>query len=113
MFLLLGESQTDKPAYRPAETMQLSIACQNIADQPTLRSDIRYYLSQDAILDWNDQLLGTKTLGPILANAQLTIQESLPIPQNLIPNTYFIITVCSTEGAILNSKISITQIQIR
>lgn len=112
VFLLIAELFTSKQEYRPGEPITISVRLQNIFDKASARTEVRYYLSKDAVLDWNDELLARKMLSSIQGNAALTLSEDLVLPQNLLPGAYHIIAVCSAEGAILGSKTDLTTFKI-
>jgi hypothetical protein len=112
LFLLIAEAVPDRTVYTAGATVQLDINFQNIFDQPTPRSEIRYFLSEDAILDWNDRALGMKSLSGVPANARFTLIEKINLPNNLLSGNYHIIIVSSTEGAVLSSKTAVAPIKI-
>lgn len=112
IFLLIGEAILDQLTYRAGATVQLGIHFQNIFDQPTPRSEVRYFLSQDAVLDWNDQLLGSKSLSSIPPNARFALTEAVQLPANLLSGNYNLIIVSSAEGAVLSSKTALTTVKI-
>ncbi len=112
LFLLIAGASTDQLIYPAGATVQLDIHFQNIFDQPTPPTEVRYFLSQNATLDWNDQLLGFKSLSNILPNAGFNLKDTVPLPANLLSGTYYLIIVSSTEGAMLSSKTALTTIKI-
>lgn len=112
IFLLIAGVNTLSKSFRPAETIEVNSQIQNIFEQATPLTELRYFISEDTVLDWNDQLLKTKTLSSIPANAKLEMKESLALPINLLPGTYYLIVVSSTEGQILSSKTAIHTIKI-
>lgn len=112
VFLLIAELSPSKQEYAPGDSMKLSVRFQNIFDKPAARTEIRYFLSKDAIWDWNDELLHRKTLSSIQANTTFTLSEQLILPTVLLPGAYHIIAVCSADGAILSSKTDLTTFKI-
>ncbi len=112
LFLLIAGASTDQPTYRVGERAELDIHFQNIFDQPTPPTEVRYFLSQDATLDWNDQLLGFKSLSNILPNAGFNLKDAVTLPADLLSGTYYLIIVGSTEGAMLSSKTALTTLKI-
>lgn len=112
IFLLIAGVNTVNKSFRPAETIEVNSQIQNIFEQAAPLTELRYFISEDAVLDWNDQLLKTKTLSSIPANAKLEVKESIVLPTNLLPGTYHLIVVSSTEGKILSSKTAIHTIKI-
>lgn len=112
LFLLIGEVTSNQATYRAGAAVELQIQFQNIFDQPTPRSEVRYFWSRDTVLDWNDQLLGTKLLSSILPNARFELNETIQLPTNLLEGNYSLIIVSSTEGMVLSSKTALIAIKI-
>ncbi len=112
LFLLIAEAVPDRTTYTAGATVRLDINFQNIFDQPTPRSEIRYFLSEDTILDWNDQALGMKSLSGVPANARFALIEQIILPADLLPGNYHLIIVSSAEGAVLSSKTAVAPIKI-
>ena len=112
IFLLIGSVTTPNKTFRSGENMEVSTPIQNIFEQATPLTELRYFFSEDGVLDWSDKLLKTKTLSNIPANAQLQVKEQIALPGNLLNGTYYLIVVSSTEGQILSSKTAIASIKI-
>ncbi len=112
IFLLIGSVATPNKTFRSGENMEVNTPIQNIFEQATPLTELRYFFSEDGVLDWNDKLLKTKTLSNIPANAQLQVKERVTVPANLLNGTYYLIVVSSTEGQILSSKTAIGSIKI-
>lgn len=112
LFLLIADAVPDRATYTTGATVQLDINFQNIFDQPTPRSEIRYFLSEDTVLDWNDEPLGMKSLSGVPANARFAMTEQITLPDNLLPGNYHLIIVSSAEGAVLSSKTAVAPIKI-
>lgn len=112
IFLLASSLNPNKNKYLSAERVSLSTYFQNIFDQPTPKTEIRIYLSLDNILDWNDQLLHTKSLSSLPANVNFKLTEEFHLPENMLDGVYHLIVVTSPENAILDSKIISTTITV-
>lgn len=112
IFLLISEVSTQSPDYLPGDVLNFSVVLQNIFDQPTLRSENRYFLSEDNILDWNDLRLGTELLSSVLPMATLKLNSTIQLPEQLLPGKYYLLIVNSSEGSILNSKTGIVSFNI-
>lgn len=112
VFLLIAELYTSQQNYAAGDSVRLSVRLQNIFDKPSARTEIRYFLSKDAVWDWNDDQLHLKTLSSIQAKATLTLSEQFALPAALLPGTYHIIAVCSADGVILSSKVDLTTFKI-
>lgn len=113
IFLLIAEVMPDKIDYFPGQSMRVNIELQNIFDQPTHNTELRYFLSDDAVFDWNDSLLGMKSLSSLPSNVHFQLEESITLPDDTLAGEYFILFVASTEGEILSSKTAITKILIK
>ena len=110
---LLASGITATPmTLRAGESFILEANLQNIFERATSRTEIRTFFSDDAQLDWGDQLLGRRNLSSVRPNSSLSLKENLTLPTDVLPGEYYIILVCSAEGKILHSKTDSTTIQI-
>ncbi|NUO02353.1 MAG: hypothetical protein HUU01_17240 [Saprospiraceae bacterium] len=112
VFLLASDVNLSTPQQKAGETVGVGVQLQNIFDKQAPRTEVRFFFSEDAALSWSDKLLATKTLSSTPAQASFVLEESVRLPENLLPGKYFIIVVCSSDGEILNSKTDLTAIQI-
>ncbi|GAB4497758.1 MAG: hypothetical protein OHK0019_31950 [Saprospiraceae bacterium] len=104
IFVLVAEVDTDTTAYAAGNKVQLRIGLQNIFNEPTPRTELRVYLSSDAIWDFNDTLLTSKTYSGFPAELKVTLEEQITLPQNVLPGQYHLLVVAAPEGNILNAK---------
>lgn len=111
-YLLASGLKPSQQELRAGETFELGANLQNIFDQATSRTEVRIFLSENAQLDWDDQLLGRRNLSSVLPNATFVFTEKLTLPGDVLPGEYHIIMVCSAEGEILGSKTDTAIIQI-
>ncbi len=112
VYLLASGMKASQKSLRAGETFEVEANLQNIFDQATSRTEVRIFLSKNAQLDWDDQLLGRRNLSSVLPNAALVLKESLTLPTDALPGEYHLIIVCSAESEILGSKTDSTVIQI-
>lgn len=112
IYLLVSGLKVSKPELRAGEDFGLEANLQNIFDQATTRTEVRLFLSKNAHLDWDDQLLNRRNLSSVLPNASFVFTEKLTLPSDVLPGEYNIIIVCSAEGEILDSKTDSIPIQI-
>lgn len=111
-FLLLNNLEVDRDTSLAGQTLEGELFFQNIFTQPVGLTEIRYFLSADAVLDWSDTLLGQMTLSSFPAESASSVKTSLTLPADLIEGAYYLLAVSSPEGDILASKTSLTAIQI-
>jgi hypothetical protein len=112
VYLLASGLKASQKDLRAGESFELEANLQNIFDQATSRTEVRVFLSKNAQLDWDDQLLGRRNLSSVLPNAAFVFKENLSLPADALPGEYHLIMVCSAEGEILGSKTDSTLIQI-
>ncbi|MEL7122403.1 MAG: hypothetical protein AAFO07_23360, partial [Bacteroidota bacterium] len=111
-FLLVSNISSDQITYRKGGRVRLKIGFQNIFNKATPRSEIRIFISKDTILDWNDEELALRVLNSIPPEASFELNETIQLPNDLLPGDYNIIVVSSSEGAILSSTVELTSIKI-
>lgn len=112
IFLLISDITLSQTTITAGSELSLVIGLQNIFDQPTVKTDLRFYLSSDAILDWNDKLLDTRSLSSVPANVNFSLSETVTLPKDLLVGQYNLIVVSSSEGAIISSKTIQTSLKI-
>lgn len=102
-YLLVSDMNTEKNAYQAKDTVALTINLQNIAEAVTPTTQIRVFLSKDAVLDWDDVELSEKAYTNFPANQAIVLREKVVLGKSVMPGTYNLITVISIEGNILSS----------
>lgn len=112
-FLLISNASTNQTTYAAGESVEIEVELQNIFTQETPRTELRYYLSKDAHLHWNDGLLLTKTYSALPGEKSFTLSNSFQLPDQLIKGTYFIIIVAAPEGKVIHSKIGTAIINVK
>lgn len=112
IFVLVAEVGADTTAYAAGNTAQLRVGLQNIFNEPTPRTELRVYLSSDAVWDFNDALLTSKAYSGFPAELKATIEEQIALPKNVLPGQYHLLVVAAPEGNILNAKTGSTIINI-
>lgn len=103
-FLLIANITTDRNAYAPGTQAQVSVSLKNIFSQEAPRTEIRYYLSTDTYLHWNDRFLLAKSYSSFPPENTFDLLNTLPIPQDVSPGTYYLIVVAAPEGEVIHSK---------
>lgn len=112
VFLLMGGVQVPDQDFLPGAAFEATLSLKNIFDAATPLTDLRFFLSIDEQLDWDDPLLLTKTVSSLPPDASLELTEKLTLPSGLLPGKYFLLAVSSSEGDVLNSKIALTALKI-
>lgn len=111
-YLLVSSLDVENRPYLPGESVALAIGLQNIFDDPSLRAEVRVYLSQDTVWDFGDVELLNRQYSSFPANAQTTVHEKIKIPDDLLPGDYCLIVVSMPEGDILQAKAGTIRIKI-
>jgi hypothetical protein len=111
-FLLLADFTSDRKQYRPGERVFMNLSLQNIFDRPSPVSEVRYFLSRNDQLDWEDELLLQKTYNELPAGASFPLRQELELPSDISPGDYYLFVAVSPGGEILSSKVERTKIQI-
>ena len=112
IFVLVSEVAADTAAYAAGGTARLNFGLQNVFDQSTPRTDVRVYLSTDLTWDFDDKMLTSKSYSGFPANLKVTLQETITLPQNILPGVYHLLVVAAPEGNILNAKTGTTTINM-
>lgn len=112
MALMIDAAISDKSNYRSGETANLSIKLINIFDTETTQAEIRCYLSKDAVFDFDDKLLNIKSFASVPAGANLTVKESVKIPDNTLVGNYYILIVSATQRSVLSSRVHALRLNI-
>jgi hypothetical protein len=110
--LMINGATTNKNTHGSGEALSVSVQMANIFDEATRRTEVRFFFSKDAVLDWDDKILALKTLASVPAGATLTVNENMTLPMGLMKGEYFLLVVSSTEGGILNSRMHPIKIQV-
>lgn len=111
-FLLVADFTSDRTQYRPGARLFLNLNLQNIFDRPSPVSDVRYFLSRNDQLDWEDELLLHKTYDELPAGARFPLRQELELPSDIPPGNYYLFVAVSPGGEILSSKVERTKIQV-
>lgn len=112
VFALVEQVSTRDLAYRPGDTALLEINLRNVFDEPTLRTELRIYLSTDAVWHFTDPILLSKTYSSLPAYARAELKEKCLLPASLLPGEYYLIVVATPEGDILNAKTGLLKIRL-
>lgn len=112
IFALVEQVSSRDLAYRPGDTASLNINLRNVFDEPTLRTELRVYLSTDAVWHFTDPLLLSKVYSSLPAYARAELGEKCPLPASLLSGEYYLIVVAAPEGDILNAKTGLLKIRL-
>lgn len=112
IFVLVSEISTDSTTYAAGTAVRLSIGLQNIFDEPSPRTEIRVYLSSDSSWDFDDKLLTNKTFSSFPANLKVPLNETVRLPDDLLPGACYLLVVAAPDGNILNAKTGSVTINI-
>lgn len=82
-------------AYEAGEDVPVITRLQNNSTEDSGAFAINFYVSSDNVITAADTLVGTQQVSSIAANAGLTIDENVNLPESLVAGDYFI-------GAILD-----------
>lgn len=81
------------------QILELNHRTNNIGDGAATENSVTIYLSDDAILDGNDQVIGSGTTEPLTANTSFTQPIEITIP-DVTPGDFFVISVVDEEGSV-------------
>jgi len=81
--------------YEAGEDVQVNSQLKNNSTEDSGAFEVNFYVSSDNIITGADTLIGTTQVSNIAANASLTLDENVNLPESLVAGDYFI-------GAILN-----------
>ena len=112
LFALVSELGADTSVFSAGNTVALRIGLQNIFDEPAPQTDLRVYLSKDAVWHFDDTLLITKSFSGFPANARASLSEPVPLPAEVLPGEYYLLVVAAPEGNIQNAKTGVMPITI-
>lgn len=104
IFVLVSDVTADTSFYAAGDATRLSIGLQNIFDEPSPSTEVRVYLSSDAIWDFDDNLLLYKAYSGFPANLKVSLNETVQLPDDILPGAYQLLVVVAPEGNILNAK---------
>ena len=103
-FLMISNIEADSMIYAPEQEFAFKVNLENIFEVSSPRTELRYFLSKDARLDWADTLLGQKVLSSLPPSVKFSLPETVKLPSNLPNGDYYLIVVGSPDGDILQSK---------
>jgi hypothetical protein len=112
IFALVSEVAADTSTYAAGSTARLRIGLQNIFEEATPQTDVRVYISTDAVWDFDDTLLLSKSYSGFPANLKAALEERVLLPKEILPGGHYLLVVAAPEGNILNAKTGSTKINI-
>lgn len=111
-FLMIADAYTDANLYAKASTVTVTVDLQNIFTKETPRTELRYYLSNDAKLHWDDQLLLSRYYSSLPGEKTFSLTNKVQLPRDLIAQEYYIIIVAAPEGEVMRGELGSTIIKI-
>jgi len=115
-FLLSADApQTEKKFYRAGETANFTYTLSNPYEVSVARTEIRYFLSNDATYDWTDRPLTdtTKTYSDFPAQGTFRMEESAVLPDGLTPGNYYLLIVNAGNGDLSQLRVSPLPLSVR
>ncbi len=112
VFLMVGSVELPLQSYSPGDQVDIALNMENIFDKEVPPTALRFYLSVDTVLDWNDVYLDNRVLSNIPPNTTFQLTQTLHLPVSLAAGEYQLVVVGSTEGAILSSKTYFTTLKV-
>lgn len=76
----------------------------NTGGRTAIGTVVRFYLSADTVIDSNDPVIGDTTPRDVLANDELLISSSAPIPNNTTPGTYYLLSKVDPDMALVEQN---------
>lgn len=111
--LAVTNLKAQKPFFHPLDSLDFGFEIKNPQELPVSDLQIRIFLSNDNILDWEDTLLKKRFYSSFPNMPELLLRESCPLPANLLPERYYLFVVLSLQGEIFNSKTGLLAIEIK
>jgi hypothetical protein len=112
IFALVSAVTPDTSDIEAGDTLGITLGLQNIFEEPTPRTTMKIFLSNDEVWDFEDQSLLTKIYSGFPASLKFDIEESVAFPKELLAGSYYLIVVLSPENEILQSKTGLAKINI-
>lgn len=98
---------------KAGDSVLVSVEAQNVFEQTAPRTELRYFLSRDAILDWYDVPLGVRILSEVKPGVRISASDRLVIPTATVPGLYHLLVASSANAEVLSSKIEQTTLTIQ
>ncbi|WP_167291179.1 CARDB domain-containing protein [Hymenobacter busanensis] len=81
-----------------------SVTLSNVGPGVAAATVVSYYLSQNAVFDAGDQLLGTSSGGTLNNGASVTRNNNVTVPTNVASGTYYLLAIADPSGAVVETN---------
>lgn len=88
----------------PGSSLTATCSIYNLSGTTAQSSSVGYYLSTDATLDANDQLLGSSTGGALGVGQSAYRAAPLPLPASTVPGNYFLLFAADHQNVVNESN---------
>lgn len=110
--LMIGAITIENPTVKVGGVLSVSVELENLSNRDLSRPELRFFLSNDNSLSWDDELIDIKFFATFLAESSSRLDFEISIPDQRKPGGYSLIVVSSQESAILNSRIGVVSFDI-
>jgi parallel beta-helix repeat protein len=103
----------------PGAEFTLSVVIENSGGYDADAFQVRYYLTEDKIIDGKDTFLGERTVKNLLSGTEQIITETFVIPKSIGQKSYYLAMVANTDNSVFeenkenNTGYSIFRMKIR
>lgn len=88
----------------PGAEFTLSAVIENSGGYDADAFQVRYYLTDDKIIDGKDTFLGERTVKNLLSGTEQTITETLVIPKSIGQKSYYLAMVANTDNSVFEEN---------
>ncbi len=88
----------------PGAEFTLSAVIENSGGYDADAFQVRYYLTEDKIIDGKDTFLGERTVKNLLSGTEQTITETLVIPKSIGQKSYYLAMVANTDNSVFEEN---------
>ncbi|HQC00337.1 MAG TPA: CARDB domain-containing protein, partial [Methanospirillum sp.] len=88
----------------PGAEFTLSTVIENSGGYDADAFQVRYYLTEDKIIDGKDTFLGERTVKNLLSGTEQTITETLVIPKSIGQKSYYLAMVTNTDNSVFEEN---------
>ena len=88
----------------PGAEFTLSVVIENSGGYDADAFQVRYYLTEDKIIDGKDTFLGERTVKNLLSGTEQTITETLVIPKSIGQKSYYLAMVTNTDNSVFEEN---------
>ncbi|WP_214034447.1 NosD domain-containing protein [Methanospirillum sp.] len=88
----------------PGAEFTLSAVIENSGGYDADAFQVRYYLTDDKIIDGKDTFLGERTVKNLLSGTEQTITETFVIPKSIGQKSYYLAMVANTDNSVFEEN---------